>query len=383
MFHRLLRALCALCLLVFACAPLVVADDAVIPDPSAGPVSEELDGTEKKAETETEALMETETAFEIPPGIEDSLKKDTPVGEAAKMTPDECVMFLKEVYEANSARTLWDRHEDLTAVFALYSDQTQKMEEYSLFYAENGLYYSDDWSPGLEELRLLIRGEDDCVEDYTRSMRFVCFLNASGNAYRVPQADPVILGEETIEATLLSVYRTENSVFVITQLTEPSILRLDLEEPEEGGFYSCACLLDPATLEAQTVRISLHNPSDAGQGVTNVREIRYSYDQGMTPFVQTGLTGLMQHMDPEDFWDAGDLRTVTLTRDPGTQEEQVFSLTALKGDPVSITLPPGYEIWRDESLTTPWMDDGDYVSDLSLWAAVSHTAAPAAEGPSP
>ena len=133
MFHRLLRALCALCLLVFACAPLVVADDAVIPDPSAGPVSEELDGTEKKAETETEALMETETAFEIPPGIEDSLKKDTPVGEAAKMTPDECVMFLKEVYEANSARTLWDRHEDLTAVFALYSDQTQKMEEYSLF----------------------------------------------------------------------------------------------------------------------------------------------------------------------------------------------------------------------------------------------------------
>ena len=91
----------------------------------------------------------------------------------------------------------------------------------------------------------------------------------------------------------------------------------------------------------------------------------------MTPFAETGLTGLLRHMDPEKVWEEQNLRTVTVTLDPGEETEQVFSLTALKGDPVSFTLPGGYALYADEALTTVWIDNGDYVSDLSLWGAAA------------
>ena len=366
---RMFRILCVSSLLTAALAPVSSAEELIIKDSAPPLVVEDILEDEYKLWAETEALLETEAVSEIPPGITQGLKKDTPTGEAAAMTPDERGAFLSKVYEANSAQRLWKRHENISSVYYLFDGEAQKMAEYSVLYTEPGLYYSDDWSPGLEELRLLIRGEDDCVEDYTQSIRFIRFLNASGNAYRSPETAPVTLDEDTKEETLLSVLQTDYALFVITQLAESSIWSFDLEEPAEDAFYSCTYLLDPATLEVQMTRISLHDPSDKDWPVMDVREIIYSYDRGMTPFVETGFKRLLRHMDPEEVWDIENLRTVTLIRDPGAKDRRKYSLTALKGDPVSITLPPGYEIYRDETLTTRWIDDGDYTSDLTLWAA--------------
>ena len=74
-------------------------------------------------------------------------------------------------------------------------------------------------------------------------------------------------------------------------------------------------------------------------------------------------------MDPEKVWEEEDLRTVTVTLDPKTEEEQVYTVSVLKGDPVACTLPEGYTLFSDEALTIPWVDNGDYASDLFLWAA--------------
>ena len=331
-------------------------------------------GLAAETETETEGgpLMETETIYEIPLLVTDGLKKNTPDGEVLRMKGSERSALLEDIYQANSAKELWKKHEDVSAVCSLFDEDARSWKEYSTFYADPVVYYSDDWTPGLEELRLLMYGENECVEDYAWSQRFVCFLNASGIPYRSAGTDPVTLDEDTLDEPLLRIHREEDSLFVVTQLTESSILRLSLDEPEGEAFYTSLYLLDPDTLEVRSVRISLHEPKDKAADeytVRDVRNINYSYDHGMTPFVETGYIGLLRHLMPDTVWAPGDLREVEVTLDPGADEERVFSIITLKGDPISYTLPDGYELYCDESLTQRWIDNGDYTSDLSLWAA--------------
>ena len=357
-------------------------------------------------------LVETEPDFEPPADIADGLVRDTPDGEAAELSEEERTQYLKKLFFDNGPEAFLENHGDVSSTFLLLNEETGTFSEYCRTFTNRSIYYSDDWTPGLEELRLLIYGEDGCVEDYAWSQRFVCFLNASGEPYRNAAADPVTLDEDTMDEPLLRIHREADSLFVITQLTESTILRLSLEEPEGEAFYSCLYLLDPDTLEVRSVRISLHEPvyetpnetayetpEETAEGTPNetadgtavgttdgtangaadgtaeqytvrdVRNINYSYDHGMSHFVETGFTGLVRHLMPDTVWAPEDLRKVEVTLDPGTKKERVVSLTTLKGDPISYTLPAGYELYRDEALTQKWIDDGDYTSDLSLWAA--------------
>lgn len=395
----LLSAVCAAGLLTCAFGFRVPAAEMIVENST-----ESESGLAEETETERGPLMETETVYEIPLQVTEGLKKNTPDGEVFRMKGSERSALLEDICQANSAKKLWQKHDDVTAVCSLFDEESQSWKEYSTYYADPSVYYSDDWTPGLEELRLLIYGEDGCVEDYAWSQRFVCFLNASGEPYRNAAADPVTLDEDTIDEPLLRIHREADSLFVITQLTESTILRLSLEEPEGEAFYSCLYLLDPDTLEVRSVRISLHEPvyetpnetayetpeetaegtpNETADGTTDetaagtaeqytvrdIRNINYSYDHGMSHFVETGFTGLVRHLMPDTVWAPEDLRKVEVTLDPGTKKERVVSLTTLKGDPISYTLPAGYELYRDEALTQKWIDDGDYTSDLSLWAA--------------
>lgn len=322
-------------------------------------------------EAETEPLLETEEEYEIPAGMVDGLSKNTPDGEVFEMKGSERSAFTEDIFRANSARMIWSRHENISAACRLFDEESQSWKEYSACYADPDLYYSDDWTPGLEELRLLIYDENYCVEDYTNSLRFVCFLNASGTPYRNSQTSPVTLESDTMEEPLLRIHREDDVLYAVTQLTESSILRMDLDEPEGEAFYSCLYLLDADTLEVRDVRISLHEPTGQTENpytVRGIRDISYSYDHGMSHFVETGCKGLMRHLHPESEWEPEYLRKVRVTLDPGTKDEQTVSLTALKGDPVSFSLPEGYALYSDKALTLPWTDDGDYTSDLSLWA---------------
>ena len=395
----LLAAVCAAGLLTCASGFRVPAAEMIVENST-----ESESGLAEETETERGPLMETETVYEIPLQVTEGLKKNTPDGEVFRMKGSERSALLEDICQANSAKKLWQKHDDVTAVCSLFDEESQSWKEYSTYYADPSVYYSDDWTPGLEELRLLIYGEDGCVEDYAWSQRFVCFLNASGEPYRNAAADPVTLDEDTMDEPLLRIHREADSLFVITQLTESTILRLSLEEPEGEAFYSCLYLLDPDTLEVRSVRISLHEPvyetpnetayetpNETADGTPNettdgtadetadgaaeqytvrdIRNINYSYDHGMSHFVETGFTGLVRHLMPDTVWAPEDLRKVEVTLDPGTKKERVVSLTTLKGDPISYTLPAGYELYRDEALTQKWIDDGNYTSDLSLWAA--------------
>ena len=341
-------------------------------DSADGAAVDVADGASAAGGSETESgdpsLVETEMGLEIPASLTDGLAKDTPVGEAADMTMAECKKLIAGMYKANSPRALWARHQSVSATFRLFDEKAQRWEEYSTFYADPMTYYSDDWTPGFEELRLLIYGGDACVEDYTSSIRFVSFLNASGVPYRDMKSDPVTLDPETLDEYLLAVYRTPDATYLVTQLTTPTILGLGLEEAEEGAFYSCIYRLDPDSDDLTGIQIALHETDGT---VKNVRNAAYSYDRGMTPFVEAGYTGLRKHLEADAVWAPEDLREVRVTLDPGTDRERARLLTALKGDPVSITLPDGYALYEDEELTVPWVDNGDYVSDLYLWAGKS------------
>ena len=108
-----------------------------------------------------------------------------------------------------------DYFEKVNQIQVPYRIAPRRPGDIATCYADPSVYYSDDWTPGLEELRLLIYGEDGCVEDYAWSQRFVCFLNASGEPYRNAAADPVTLDEDTMDEPLLRIHREADSLFVI------------------------------------------------------------------------------------------------------------------------------------------------------------------------
>ena len=342
------------------------ASDVIVPDLTGFALSD----MESLTESEDGSLVETEMIYEIPAGIVDDLVKNEPVGEAAGLTSADRRKWMEEICEANSPEMLWERHENVSALFHRYDADAGMWKEFSCSYLDPLVYYSDDWTPGLEELRLLIYDGNSCVEDYMNSMRFICFLNASGLPYRDPASAPVTLDENTRGELLLKIRTTPEALYVITQLAKDSALHLGLDDPKEDAFYSCLYLLDPVTLDVMLLQISLH---DNAGSVTDVERVSFSYDTGMTPFVEAGYEGLLRHMMPDFVWAPEYLRTVTLTLDPGTKDEKVYPLTVLKGDPVSITLPEGYELYSDESLTRRWIDDGNYSTDLALWAAPGET----------
>jgi len=118
---------------------------------------------------------------------------------------------------------------------------------------------------------------------------------------------------------------------------------------------------------------------------------------------------LRKHLYPDEYWDGENLRTVTVynltasdnetdsaeytPRDadstkstaPAADAEnaedsssaRIYETKALKGDRVSITIPEDTALYADKALTEPWIDDGDYVRDLTLYLGPNFT--PAAE----
>ncbi len=435
MRNRIIHTLCTLavcsCLAVFhADAGEVIVTD-IVSDPSwaaqneLNEISESLD-----AETESEeiSLIETEMTYEIPLGISDGLQKDTPIGEAAKKTAVQCEEFIQEMCEANSTEKFRENHEDVTATYSRYDEETDTWKDFNCTYTDHVIYYTDDWTPGLEELRTLIYGENDCVARYMGSMGYIRYLNASDLPYRSLQSTPVILADDTKNEKLLSVHRTENALYVITQMTETGILNFGLPEvseetkeenssaettnaeasgtenpntqkssakdaapaePASTGaipadaipadstdatgsselaplFYSCLYVLDPDSLEVQVIRITAHYK---GGSAVDVRNVNYSYDHGMSEFVKSGYIELMRHMVPSIAWGTDYIRTVKVTLDPGTKTERTYLAQPLMGDALAITLPDGYVLYSDEALSVRWIDDGNYFSDLTLWAA--------------
>ncbi len=327
--------------------------------------------TETETELDGSAIFETEMAYEIPLGISDGLKMDTPTGEAAGMSEAEREDFVREMCEANSTENFLGRHKDVTVTFSLYDEESSSWENYSCTYCDLTVYYSDDWTPGLEELRMLIYGRDECMSHYMSSMGFVRYLNASGKPFRIPGSTPVLLSENTENELLLSLYHTSDAVYAITQMDPADVSKLGLEAVQEDAdgplFYSCLYVLDPETLEVKLIRITAHGENGQSK---DVRHITYSYDHGMTELVKAGYVELIRHMLPSIVWGPAYTRTVKVTLDPGTASEKVYSTDALKGDVVSISLPDGYSLYSDAALTQRWTDNGDYHFDLSLWAAI-------------
>ncbi len=201
-------------------------------------------------------------------------------------------------------------------------------------------------------------------------MGFIHLLNASDVPYRVPGKTPIVLADDTKEESLLSLHKTSDALYAITQMTESELQTLGIYESADSQeesplFYTCLYVLDPQTLEVYMMRITRHNADGSNQ---DVRNITYSYDCGMSEFIKTGYIELLRHMLPSIAWGPDYVRTVKVTLDPGTANERTYLTESLQGDAVSITLPDGYQLYSDEALTQPWIDDGNYLSDLTLWA---------------
>lgn len=65
----------------------------------------------------------------------------------------------------------------------------------------------------------------------------------------------------------------------------------------------------------------------------------------------------------------GDMRTVTLTENPGTEQEKVYTQTVSKGNNIQVYLPPEYsgELYLDEACTTLYEGGADKNEDLDMY----------------
>ena len=311
-------------------------------------------------------LVETEPDFEPPADIADGLVRDTPDGEAAELSEEERTQYLKKLFFDNGPEAFLENHGDVSSTFLLLNEETGTFSEYCRTFTNRSIYYSDDWTPGMEELRLLIVDGEDCVEEYAQSIGCVKFINCSGKTLHNAGEDAAVLGEDTMDETLLRIVHGEDAEYVITQMTDAEAAALDLPSLDDGEFFSCTYTLEADKRQVRNMHIALHRADGSRR---DLRIIRFSYDHGMPEPVLSGVEQLQAHLYPEQYWEAEDLRTVTVTLDPGTANARAVTANTLKGDPVSVLLPDGYALFEDAACSVQWLDDGDYTKDLVLWAA--------------
>ena len=65
----------------------------------------------------------------------------------------------------------------------------------------------------------------------------------------------------------------------------------------------------------------------------------------------------------------GDMRTVTLTENPGTKQEKVYTQTVSKGNDIQVCLPPDHsgELYLDAACTTRYEGGADRNEDLDMY----------------
>lgn len=65
----------------------------------------------------------------------------------------------------------------------------------------------------------------------------------------------------------------------------------------------------------------------------------------------------------------GDMRKVTLTENPGTKQEKIYTQTVSKGNEIQVNLSPGHsgELYLDAACTVPYEGGADKNEDLDLY----------------
>ena len=294
------------------------------------------------------------------------------------LTEEEKTALLERLLEANCPKSVFEAHTSATIVHSSYDREKGIWVDFAETYCEKDLRFQDDWTLGYEELRYLVTGSD-LIQQYEETLGYILFLNSTDLPYVDFENGPLFLSSRTREEILLRTEQDEHHLYLLTRVPESD---QDSDKGQDevpdafasvGEYDAYLYSVDPETFLLSSITLSTQRED----GTSELRRAaRIFYDQPKDTFLEEGMLDLTEHLFPEKTWDSSNLRTVTVTLNPDADDRKVFVKKALRGDAVSITLPEGFHLYTDEACTIPWIDDGDAVSDLTLYASLPKEGSP-------
>jgi len=351
----------------------------------AAAVAEETAAAQGGSEA-TEKAAETEPASEWLELLAQTESDDLP-------DADELPALLAD---AVSIATIRERCDHCLCTYQ-YLDSDEVWRSYRCTLVTEDAIFTDRWADWSEEMQYLLT-DAGYLECYPYSAGFVHFLDCTGQA--LPTADSLVLtvssdpeaGEVLEQGSGWCVrLMSEEELEALPMLTGQSA-----EEIAADGAnlqFVTTWLYDPDTLQIAKISGSVRAgegagdkaAGDNGEGVVAADEaaastgstsctefplwqLTFAYDADLPTFVAEELADLLGHLAPETSEE--NLCTTTVILAPGTDQEQTYRTTTLKGDPVSVLLPDGYDstLCTDAACTQPWIDDGACNEDVTLYA---------------
>ena len=379
----------------------------------AAAVAEETAAAQGGSEA-TEEAAETEPASEWLELLAQTESDDLP-------DADELPALLAD---AVSIATIRERCDHCLCTYQ-YLDSDEVWRSYRCTLVTEDAIFTDRWADWSEEMQYLLT-DAGYLECYPYSAGFVHFLDCTGQA--LPTADSLVLtvssdpeagevleqgsgwcvrlmSEEELEALPMLTGQSAEEIRALaagdaaTDSAADSAADGAADSAADGAAdganlqFVTTWLYDPDTLQIAKISGSVRAgegagdkaAGDNGEGVVAADEaaastgstsytefplwqLTFTYDADLPTFVTEELADLLGHLAP----DTGEenLCTTTVILAPGTDQEQTFRTTTLKGDPVSVLLPDGYDstLCTDAACTQPWIDDGACNEDVTLYA---------------
>lgn len=317
-----------------------------------------LMGTAGVQAAETAGTEETAEAAETGGTEADGAEGETGAAEADGTTGDveEEGNILQEMESANAANTLVEKHGKAAyQSIYYYADGTE----------ESDYRYKDAAIYALENEYQTMIDEGGEVYGYNKEEAIFFRYLFVGDAYEefsASEVDEPLVGYQYEESEkVISQEEKDGSLYVTTEMIDQEVIKSTADsfgyEADEVEKDTYLYQLDPATYEIQ----------------------KMTHTFQLTDGTEKVLEENVQVEDPEDYvpeeqiketvFAEDNIRTVTITADPGADQEQVYTQTITKGNGVNAMVPSDYDqtFYQDADCTTAYTGGVDRNEDMQLY----------------
>lgn len=265
---------------------------------------------------------------------------------ATGLASEEAAVTMEDILAANTAEHLLEQYQSVHIDIYYPQEEIQN----ATLYVDESLAYSDDaeYAELLSQLGCYYYSNDE----YCGYILLDTEEEATLSYYQNLGLDV----EGTLEEEILSIEQEDDLLVVTTRPAEESASEI-LEDCEEGCYVQQKYWMDPDTLAMQKCEGALMH-TDGSSDL--IYRYAYQYDAPIPENAQAMLQRLQ---------DTDQLRTVTVTVDPDTDQEITRTATVLKGEKVYFYSEDldAYHFYTDRECTQPFESDGDVESDKQLF----------------
>lgn len=300
------------------------------------------------AETEAEASETTEADGEA------QNTEDAGADEDTSAETD----IIQEMGAANSVETLMGKYEKVVYHQDFYYEDGSSESTYRYKDAETFVYDGDD-------MFLIDDGNEVYGYDYGKEVAFRYLFVGDAyeeyvSLYEVPSGFDDSEGDSEV---VISQEEKEGSLYVCTEVRDEELTESVAEEfgyeADDVEKDSYVYQMDPESLEIQKMTHTFQMTDGTEKVVTEITRV-----EDLDEFVPEVDEQLKETVFAED-----NVRTVTVTVDAGTDQEQVYTQTIAKGNGIIPRLPSDYDhtYYTDAECTTVYAGGAGMDDDLSVY----------------